>query len=131
MQRVAQIEQRVRSGQAAKKFLARHSDAAHFTQLVNVVRGRLMQQAVTILQTMFVEQPLEFPNARFILARVGGCGQKLEPDRIETEAPQPEHPLQRHGKIAAAFGIFRGKAAAEKDGHDANNRKRRTPNVQR
>ena len=43
--------------------------------------------------------------------------QDLQPDRIELQSPQPEHPLQRHRKISAAFAILRRKPAAEEDCH--------------
>ncbi len=66
---------------------------------------------------MLAQAPLEIANARFIFPRVRCGRQQFQPDRVETEPAQAQHPLQRHGKIAAAFRIFRGKAAAEKDRH--------------
>ena len=41
----------------------------------------------------------------------------FEPDCVQLQSTQPEHPLQRHRKIAAALEIFRCKAAAEKNSH--------------
>ena len=76
-----------------------------------------MKQAITSLEAMLAQTPLEIVNARFIRLCVGGRGQKLEPDRVEAEPAQTQHPLQRHGKIAAAFRVFRRKPATKKDRH--------------
>jgi len=66
---------------------------------------------------MFMKPSLKNADARFILARVRRGRQKLEPNRVKPEPSQPQHPLQRHRIIAAAFRIFRRKPAANKDGH--------------
>ena len=79
---------------------------------------------------MFAQPPLKNADARFIFTRLGRGRQKLEPNRIESEPSQPQHPLQRHRTVSAAFRIFCREPAAEEDRHDADNRKRPTPNVQ-
>jgi len=76
-----------------------------------------MKQAITSLEAMLTQAPLEIANARFIFVRVGRRWQELEPDSVETEAAQSQHPLQRHRKIPAALRIFRRKPAAEEDRH--------------
>ena len=42
---------------------------------------------------------------------------KLEPNRIELQSAQTEHPLQRNRKVASALSIFRAKAASQENGH--------------
>ena len=63
--------------------------------------------------------PLEIPNLGLISQGIIRAWQELQPDRIELQSPQPEHPLQRNGKISAAFAILRRKPAAEEDCHSA------------
>ena len=84
---------------------------------MSVIRRRLIKQAVAASKLMLTELPLKFADARFILTQVFGGGKQFEPNRLESETAQSQHPLQRYRKIAASFGIFRGKAAAEKDRH--------------
>src|SRR5437773_1285455 len=82
------------------------------------VTGRiLIEEAIRVLQSVLAQSTVENANTRFILAPVGGCWQKFQPDRIQPEPAQSKHPLERHGVIAAALRIFRRKPAAEKDGH--------------
>ena len=66
---------------------------------------------------MRTQLPLEVVDPGLISLRVICRRQHLKPDSIELQSLQTEHPLQRDGKISAAFAIFRGKAASEKDGH--------------
>jgi len=130
MQRIAQVEQNIRAGETIEQLAPRHSDAAHSRQVVGILRGRLMQQTVTAAESMLAQLPLELPDSRLIFARIGGGRQQLEPDRIESEPAQSEHPLQRHGKIPAAFRIFRREATTEEDGHAKENREQK-PAAQR
>ena len=117
MEGVAQVKQRIRTCQTLAQFATRHSEATHSCQLVHVIGRRLMKQTITFLEAMFPQAPLEMANARFVFARVGGRWQELEPDSVETEPAQSQHPLQRHRKIAASFRVFRRKPAAEEDRH--------------
>ena len=114
---VAQVEQRIRTRQTLAQFASRHSDATHPFEVVHIIRRCLIKQAITSLEAMLTQAPLEIANARFIFARVGGRWQELEPDSVETEPAQAQHPLQRHRKIAASLRVFRRKPAAEKDRH--------------
>ncbi len=66
---------------------------------------------------MGAELSLEVSDASGIGDAVARRGQKFEPDRILLQPAQTEHPLKRHGKIAAAFAIFRRKSAPEEDCH--------------
>ena len=66
---------------------------------------------------MGAELSLEVNDALGIGDAVPRRGQKFEPDRILLQPAQTEHPLKRHGKIAAAFAIFRSKSAPEEDCH--------------
>jgi hypothetical protein len=61
--------------------------------------------------------PLKIPNPRLVSRDIVRARQELQPDRIKLQSPQPEHPLQRNGKISAAFAIFCSKSAAEENSH--------------
>ena len=75
MQRVAEIQQRVRARQTLEQFRSRDSDAFHFAQLVDIGGQRLMQQAIRILQAMVAKPSLKNADPRLILASVRGRGQ--------------------------------------------------------
>jgi hypothetical protein len=66
---------------------------------------------------MLAQTALKIHDASSIGSRVRGRGQQLEPDSVELQSPQPEHPLQRHGKIPAAFAIFCCETATDKNCH--------------
>jgi hypothetical protein len=63
------------------------------------------------------ELALEVSDALVISDAVACRRQKFEPDRILLQPAQTEHPLKRHGKIAASFAIFCRKSAPEEDCH--------------
>ena len=117
VERIAQVEQDIRAGETLEQLAPRHSDAAHLCPVVRILRGRLMQQTITAAESVLAHLALELPDSRLIFARVRSRRQQLEPNRIEPETAQSEHPLQRHGKITAALRIFRREAATEEDGH--------------
>ena len=85
---------------------------------MQVFRGSLMEQTITAAESVLAQLSLELADARFIFARVRRRGQQFEPNGIEPEAAQSQHPLERHRKIAAAFRIFRREAATEEDCHE-------------
>ena len=66
---------------------------------------------------MRTQLPLEVVDPGLIGLRVIRRRQQLQPDSIELQPPQTEHPLQRDGKISAAFAIFCGKAASQENRH--------------
>ena len=117
MERVAQIEESIRAGEPIEQLATRHSHAAHSRQVVHVFRGSLMEQTIAAAKSVLAQLPLELADARCIFARVRRRGQQLEPDGIEPESAQSQHPLERYRKIAAAFRIFRREAATEEDCH--------------
>ena len=117
MHRVTEIEKRIGSSETPGKFLARQPQALHLPELMRVIPADLVKQAVGIAKSMGMQPPLENANTPGIFARIGGRRQNLHPDGLEAEAPQPQHPLERHGKIAAAFGIFCRKPAAQENRH--------------
>ena len=79
-----------------------------------------MKQAKTSFKPVLAHSTTERCDARVIYLCLGRRWQDLEPDCIETEATQTEHPLQWYGENAAAFRIFRRKPAPEKDRHGGN-----------
>jgi hypothetical protein len=54
---------------------------------------------------------LKIPDLGPVYQGIVRARQVFQPDRIELESPQAKHPLQRNGKVSAAFAILRGKAA--------------------
>ena len=81
---------------------------------------------------MLTQAPLKIVDVSAVSSRMISRRQQLEPNRVELHAPQAEHPLQRHGKIAAALAIFRREPAAKKNGHantKAENVQRSTLNI--
>ncbi len=74
---------------------------------------------------MLAQSSLKIVDPRAVCARIIS-------DRVEFQAPQSKNPLQRHGKNTAAFAIFRGKSAPEKDCHPKKKQKKRpTSNIER
>jgi hypothetical protein len=61
--------------------------------------------------------PLEVGNALGVGNPIARRGQKFEPNRILPQPAQAEHPLQRHGKITAAFAILSRKSAPDENRH--------------
>ena len=53
----------------------------------------------------------------FVGDAIARRGQKFEPNRILLQPAQAEHPLERHGKITAAFAILRRKSAPKENRH--------------
>src|SRR5712691_2621719 len=117
MNRVAKVEQRIWPGQAIEQFALRNSDTTNALEIVHVVRGLLIEQAISTGEPMCAQLPLEIVDLSSILARIFARRQQLEPNRVEVQPAQTEHPLQRHRKIPAALAIFRCKAAPKENRH--------------
>ncbi len=117
MNRIAEIQQRVRSGEPCEQFRSRHADATHRCKIVVIRRGVLIKETISTAEAVVVEPASECANASFVFARVTCCRQELEPEGIAFQPLQAEHPLQRDRKITAALTIFRCKTAAEEDRH--------------
>jgi hypothetical protein len=115
--RVTEIQKRVWAGESIKQRSFRHSDTTYRVELMRTRRWFLIEQTIATSQSMRAELPLEVVNPGLIGPLVIRGRQQLEPDSIELQSPQAEHPLQRHGKISAAFAIFCGKAASEENRH--------------
>src|SRR4030095_11193687 len=115
--RVTEIQQRVWAGESIKQRSFRHSDTTHRLELMRTRCGLLIEQTISTSQSMCAQLPLEIINLGFIGLRVICRRQQFEPDSVELQSPQAEHPLQRHGKISAPFAIFCGKAASEENRH--------------
>jgi hypothetical protein len=45
---------------------------------------------------MRLQLPLKIPDLRLVSQDIIRARQELQPDRIEIQSPQPEHPLQRN-----------------------------------
>ena len=100
-------------------------------EIVRIRRRLLIKQTVTARETMRSQLPLEVVDLSAVIDRIFGSRQQLQPDGVELQPSQPEHPLQRHRKIPAAFQIFSGKPATEEDCHlDTKQGKRPTSNIQ-
>jgi len=66
---------------------------------------------------MRLQLPLKIPDLGPVGQQIIRAQQELQPNRIELESPQPEHPLQRNGEVSAAFAILRREPATEEDCH--------------
>src|SRR5437016_4663546 len=117
MNGVTKIEQRVWPGQSIEQFVFRNSDALQRIEMVRAFRFLVIEQAIASGQPMSAQLPPEVVNLALILAKIPFARHVLEPDRVEFQAAQSEHPLQRHRKVATTLEIFRRKPAAEKNSH--------------
>ena len=79
---------------------------------------------------MRTQLPLKIVDPGLVRARIICRRQQLQPNRILFQSPQPEHPLERHRKHAAALAIFRAKPAPEENGHHAKDSRRLTSRQQ-
>src|ERR1700737_2598973 len=84
---------------------------------MRVIRRLLIKEAVAPAESMLPRLPLEIVNVRLVDARISCRRQNLQPDRIQLQSAQPEHPLQRHRQIAAALAVLRRKPAPEENCH--------------
>ena len=92
----------------------------------------MVKQTIAATESVGAQLPAEVVDLAFVITQIPFAWHVLEPDRVELQAPQTEHPLQRNGKIAPAVEIFRRKSAAEKNGHaERIGRKGQTPNTER
>src|SRR2546428_6191087 len=66
---------------------------------------------------MLTQAPLKIVDVSAVSSRMISRRQQLEPNRVELHAPQAEHPLQRHGKIATPLPVFCRKPTTEEDRH--------------
>src|SRR5689334_3114985 len=83
-----------------------------------LLSGRLLkEQAVASRESVRAQLPLEICPAGSVSSRIVCCGQNFEPDRVLTEAAQPEHPLQGDGEIPTSFQIFGCESAPDEDRH--------------
>src|SRR6266487_6948710 len=84
---------------------------------MNVIRGRLIKKTIATGEIVLAHLPLEIVDLCAIVARTFHRWQQFEPDRVEFQSSETEHPLQRHGKIPPALEILRRKSASEKNCH--------------
>ena len=84
---------------------------------MRIVRGLLIEQTISSSQAVLTQSALEITDVRLVRASIICRRQQLEPNRVQLQPPQTEHPLQRHGKIAAALAIFGGETTTEEDRH--------------
>ena len=117
MNRVAQIEQSVRSCESIAQLATMHSHAAHLPELVRIGGGRLMKKAIMLGKAMFSKTTLKTFDARAIGLRIARGRQQFQPNGIQLQPLQSEHPLERNRETSTAVAILCRETAAEKDGH--------------
>src|SRR6476660_364244 len=100
MNRETQIEQNVRSLQPFLQLSSRYPDAIEGGQIMLFTARLLQQKTITTGQPVFAQASLKIDDVSAVLILVPRCGQDLEPNGIELQPSQPEHPLQRHRKIS-------------------------------
>jgi hypothetical protein len=66
---------------------------------------------------MFPQSSLEIVDPGLIGTQIVCRRQQLQPDRVEFQSTQSEHPLQGYRKIATALAVLRRKTTSKKDGH--------------
>ena len=119
MHRVGKIEQNVRRRPAERAARAgKFRCSASRSRSCCLARRILVEQAITSGASPWARScrwklAMQSRVVRAVLRR----GQQFEPDRILLQSAQAEHPLERHGKIAAAFAILRRKSAPEENRH--------------
>ena len=110
MKRVGEIEENVRRGEPVAQLALRDSDATHRREVVFIARRILVEQAITAGQPCARSWRWKFAMQAASAARsFAVAGSSSSQIASCCRPPQPEHPLQRHGKISAAFAIFRRK----------------------
>ena len=82
-----------------------------------VRRRVLIKQTVSTSQSVCAQLSLEIIDSVLVGDGVLCSRQKLQPNGVEFQSSQSEHPLQRNRKNAAAFAIFRAKAASKENCH--------------
>ena len=85
----------------------------------------MIKQTISPAQSVRAELALEVVDLTLVVARISFAWQMLEPDRVQFQSTQTEHPLQRHRKITPALEIFCREPAAEKNCHPEKKQKKR------
>src|SRR5438552_15798590 len=84
---------------------------------MHAVRRFLVKQTISPAESMRAQLSLEVVNLALVVAKISFARQMFQPDRVQFQSAQTEHPLQRHRKIAAALEVFCRKTATEKNRH--------------
>jgi hypothetical protein len=85
VKRIAEIQQDVWTGQPLTKLAPGHTQTAHLIKIVDVVRMRLKEQAISTAQPMFSQAPLEIAGSSFVGSSVPGGREQFEPDGVQTQ----------------------------------------------
>jgi hypothetical protein len=83
MNRIAQIEQHIRPGEASQKSATGHADAFHPAKVMKVCGRRLVKQAIPAGQSMLAQPALKILNVRAIGVAIARNREKFEPDRVK------------------------------------------------
>ena len=117
MNRIAQIKQDIWSSQTIEQPLFRYPHAIDRLEVVYITGRFLVKQTISPGKPVLAQSALEMANVRLVNAPIFRCRQQFKPNGIQLQPPQPQHPLQWHGKNAASFAIFGGEAAAQENRH--------------
>ena len=90
-----------------------------------------MEKTIMLSEAMFSKTTLKTFDARAIGTQIVRGRQQFEPDGIQLQPLQSEHPLERNRKGSAAVAIFCRETAAEENGHRGNEIRKQTHDVQR
>src|SRR5205823_4220380 len=83
---------RVWACQSIEQDLFRHSDTTHGVELMRTGCRFLIEQTIATGQSMCTQLPLEVLDSGLIGARVICRGQEFEPNRVEFQSMQTQHP---------------------------------------
>ena len=84
---------------------------------MHAVRRFLVKQTISPAESMRAQLSLEVVDLALVVAKISFARQMFQPDRVQLQSAQAEHPLQWNRKIAATLEIFRRKPAAEENRH--------------
>ena len=86
----------IRAGESIEQFAFRHSDTANRVEIVYAVRCFVIKQTIPAAESVRAQLSSEVVDFALVVARVSFARQMFEPERIQLQSAQPEHPLQRY-----------------------------------
>src|SRR6202030_1999744 len=101
MNRITEIQDRVRPGETIKQLAFRHSNATELVQIVRTFRFLVIKQTITFRESVCAQLSLKISNLALVVLRISFARHVLEPNRVLFQSTQAKHPLERYGKIAA------------------------------
>src|SRR5437588_11199668 len=83
MDGVAQIQQRVGTGQSAQQIGTANSETMHLVEIMRIIRARLIEQTISFRQSMDPKLCLKTSDCSLVGLLISGSRKNLEPNCIE------------------------------------------------